>query len=375
MRSFALLVLGVSILSACSDSTSALDDSPRNLTYRVEPSGDPSSPAGVLLTWDPVLVPDLEAYQVYSSPTPNGEFSFRASTTSISFHDLGQPDLEYYVTAFFTDGDESEPSNSVIIDERLRLARPAAISSISLDGAVHLSWLDNAFEQSPDGFEQYRVYSTTFSIDDDLCSGAWALEGTTVSPSFLASALPNGQPRCFVVSAESVEGFESLWSDIIADTPRPDARNVIVFAFEADPGRSGFRFFADANGDGLVGRLELGIVAAGDRPDVDFRIFRDANDDVFLEPVRFGTQVVLYGNNPVEDLTSIDFAPVGGYETTPIQALPRWGYVFEMLAGDPFARFGAIRVTHVNRDYLIFDWSYQTDPGNPELSIHGGLDG
>jgi acyl-coenzyme A thioesterase PaaI-like protein len=44
-----------------------------------------------------------------------------------------------------------------------------------------------------------------------------------------------------------------------------------------------------------------------------------------------------------------------------------------MDVGDGFARFGGIRVTHVGRDWMIFDWSYQTDPGNPELSIHGGL--
>jgi hypothetical protein len=29
--------------------------------------------------------------------------------------------------------------------------------------------------------------------------------------------------------------------------------------------------------------------------------------------------------------------------------------------------YGAIRVTAVGPNYIIFDWSYQTDPGNPEL--------
>jgi len=35
-------------------------------------------------------------------------------------------------------------------------------------------------------------------------------------------------------------------------------------------------------------------------------------------------------------------------------------------------RYGALRVTHVGRDYVIFDWSFQTDPGNPELQIRAG---
>ncbi len=43
-----------------------------------------------------------------------------------------------------------------------------------------------------------------------------------------------------------------------------------------------------------------------------------------------------------------------------------------MLAGDAFPRYGAVRVTHVGRDFVIFDWSYQTDPGNPELAVGAG---
>jgi hypothetical protein len=53
--------------------------------------------------------------------------------------------------------------------------------------------------------------------------------------------------------------------------------------------------------------------------------------------------------------------------------VPGYGYVFQMSGGDGFARYGAVRVTHASADYMIFDWSYQTDPGNPELSLRGGL--
>ena len=48
-------------------------------------------------------------------------------------------------------------------------------------------------------------------------------------------------------------------------------------------------------------------------------------------------------------------------------------YQFEMSGGDAFARYGAIRVTHVGQDFLILDWAYQTDPGNPELVVGGGV--
>ena len=41
--------------------------------------------------------------------------------------------------------------------------------------------------------------------------------------------------------------------------------------------------------------------------------------------------------------------------------------------GDGLVRYGAVRVSHVGQNFLIFDWSYQTDPGNPELLVGGGF--
>jgi hypothetical protein len=79
----------------------------------------------------------------------------------------------------------------------------------------------------------------------------------------------------------------------------------------------------------------------------------------------------LYSTSPVADLTSIDFAPASGYSRSMIQAVPGYAYVFEIVEGTTL-RYGALRVTHVGRDYLIFDWSFQTDPGNPELQIRAG---
>jgi hypothetical protein len=43
--------------------------------------------------------------------------------------------------------------------------------------------------------------------------------------------------------------------------------------------------------------------------------------------------------------------------------------VFEMDGGDGFLRYGAVRVTHVGQNFLILDWAFQTDRGNPELLV------
>jgi hypothetical protein len=356
---------------ACSDPV-ALIERPEGLFYELEPSGDPLQPLGILLIWLPVPDPGLEVYNVFGRLDGSSQFDLRGTTSSTSFHDNGFPDLEYRVTAVNASGEESAPSESVLIDERLRLEAPASIFGTTLDGAIHLAWADNAFLNEPDGFKNYRVYSTSYDLDADLCGATWSLEGTTIAPEFLASALANGVSMCFGVSAVSIEGWESLWSGLWADTPRPDARNVLAFAFQADANLSGFRFFEDLNGDGFVGDNELGLIRRGDRLDIDFFVDRDGGGTMFLEPVRTGTRVALYSASPIDDLTSIDLAPVGGYDTVGISAEPGFGYVFEMDGGDGFVRYGGLRVTHVGTDFIIFDWSYQTDHGNPDLSVSGG---
>jgi hypothetical protein len=83
--------------------------------------------------------------------------------------------------------------------------------------------------------------------------------------------------------------------------------------------------------------------------------------------VRAGVQVAAYGTTPVGDLTDIDIAPVGGYASAAVTAAPGATFIFRMAEGDGFYRYGAVRLTHVGQDFIILDWSYQTDPGNPDL--------
>lgn len=354
-------------LSACNRTVvQPTISAPSNLTYALQPSGDPSAPAGLRLTWDPVSDPNLGVYNVYSSASTSGGFDLRGSTTSITFDDAGVPDARYYVTAVTVDGSESGQSNVVTIDQRLQLESPSALTSVSLNGAIHLAWTDNPYLDNPQRFKQYRVYSTSYSLDQNLCGATWVLEGTTVSPTFLVSALQNGVPRCYGVSAESVQGYESLWSPLREDTPRPDARNILLTVDSYDPTYAGFRFYQPSNG-------ALGIVTSSNDLNADFWVYKDGTTgDIYMVPQRAGTSVALYDSLPVDDLTSIDYAPLTGYSASAIQAVPGYGYVFEMSGGDAYARYGAVRVTDVSANYIIIDWAYQTDPGNPELDVHAG---
>jgi hypothetical protein len=359
------------LVAACGETQlvggGSLVSPPSNLIYTVEASGTPDKPSGVLLQWDLDTDPNLSAWNVYSRGSTAESYRLRATTTSNSFHDEGIPHLQYYVTAEDIDGNETGPSNVVTVDERLALEKPATLTSTTLNAAIALTWADNAFKSNPSRFRIYRIYSTSYDLDRNLCGDTWFLEGTTVAPEFIASALTNGVSRCFGVSAVSVEGWESLWSPIRNDTPRPDARNIALYARQVQDAGSGFRFWRDVNGDGVSDPAELGLVLAGSSPLNDFSVEKDASGALFLTPVRAGTGVLQYGNAPVPDLTSIDVAPPGPYGRPGIEALPGWGYVFETDGGDGFNRYGAVRITHVGQDFLILDWSFQTDFGNPEL--------
>jgi len=365
-----LLLCASLVAVACQEntvSTGTLLPPPQNLAYELDPSGDPNRPAGIRLAWDDVLSSDLASYRVYSRGSTTASFQLRGETTSNTFHDNGVPHLQYFVTAVDLAGGESDASNTITVDERLQLEAPASIGSISLDSAIHLDWADNPFLTDPQRFKWYRVYSASYDLDQGLCGTDWAQEGTTVSHEFLAAQLRNGVPRCFGVSAISVEGYESLWSPLWQDTPRPDARNVLVWGFGVNTPQSGFRFWQDVNGNGYGDAGELGLVQDGNGTAIDFWVYVQPSDStIWLVPEFAGDSMRLYQSSPVADLASIDFAPATGYSRNMIQAVPGYGYVFQRLENGQY-HYAALRVTAVSRQYVIFDWSVQTDPGNPEL--------
>lgn len=243
---------------------------------------------------------------------------------------------------------------------------PSTVTSTSLDGRVALSWSDESYQWNPSHFRLYRVWSAAYDLDNDLCLSPWSVEGTTVAPSFVVGALVNGDPRCFRVSAESIDGYESGFSPARFDTPRFDASNEVLVARQVDDAQAGFRFWRDLDGDRRAVRSELGWVESGAGP-VDIAVVRGTEGALYFEPVRPGTRIAIWGNAPIAALSDIDVAPGGGYTRDAIEAVAGWGYVVQMDGPDGWSRFAAIRVTWAGTGHLIFEWAFQDDPGNPEL--------
>ena len=367
--SFLPALLFVAALAACTDGYTTEPGgsgggelgAPTNLTYQLLPSGDPSAPDGILLRWTEPDDNRVADYVVYSRASASAEWSRRAATTSSTFHDAGIPHLQYYVAAEDASGAQSRGSNAITVEERNRLAAPSGLTSISLDGAIQLAWASNARTAAPTMFDYYRVYSTLYNLDTGKCDDAsWVLEGSTVSEDFLVTGLTNGVPRCVDVSTVSRDGHESAWPAPHHDTPRYDARNVIVDALQVASATSGFRFYDPAT-------QRFGAVLSGTRTDLDFRVDRRSDGSLWIVPVRADARVALYSTTPVADLTSIDVAPArSAFSSAAIEAVPGYAYVFEIQLSDGL-HYGALRATHVGRDYLILDWAYQSDIGNPEL--------
>lgn len=363
MRRLLLASVAALLAVGCDAATDPNDvPAPGGLTYELIPSGDPDAPSGVLLRWDDLFDDRVAAYVVYSRQSTSDRWHRRAETTSPTFHDAGIPALQYQVRSRNDDDVESAPSNTVTIDSRLRMPAPTALNSISLHRAAQLEWSSASRLSDPSVFSYYRVYSTVWnqgSCDDDL----WLLEGTTVSDDFLVTGLTNGVRYCFAVSIVSYDGHESLWSNVRDDTPRYDSRNVILDAFEVAPSTSGFDFYNPA------GNPQVGIVTSGTAAGVDFRIEKRADGKVYLVPMRSDVAIALYSTLPVTDLTSIDIAPFDNqFQSSAISASPGYAYVFRVGTIGSW-NYGAVRISHVGADYVIFDWSYQSAPNNPELLV------
>jgi hypothetical protein len=163
------------------------------------------------------------------------------------------------------------------------------------DGAIALVWSDNAYQSDPANFQNYgstapaTVWTTTSADQLDSRNHGRARVLVARSPTG-ASLLPRHR--------SGIDGFESNRSPLRADTPRPDARNVVLFALQAQTQGSGFRFWDDLNDDGAVQSQELGLVRDGTSNGIDFFVDRDGVGDLFLTPVRAGTGVEYYDERP-----------------------------------------------------------------------------
>jgi hypothetical protein len=246
------------------------------------------------------------------------------------------------------------------------LPRPATLSTVALDGKVGLYWSDEAYLAAPARFKEYLVYSAPYNFDTSVCQTPWLLEGSTVGPAFIVSALNNGTPECFSVTATTIDNVESERSPVETNTPRFQAQGLAWSVDQSAPATAGLRLWKDDNGDGMATRSELGVIMSA-TGDVDLTLERLTNGKLYLMPSRTGTDMQVFGSAPVSEMAPIGEAPLSGYTRTGFEAIPGWMYLVRTVAADGYYRFGAIRVLTTTDSYILIDWAFQSDPGNPML--------
>lgn len=220
-------------------------------------------------------------------------------------------------------------------------AAPRGFFSVTGDGEVSLSWLENT-EADLAGYRLYMAPCASGS------SCPYDRIGTTSATQFTATGLTNGVTRFYAVAAVDHAGNESALSyETVFDTPRP-AGSASLNNFVNGTAGAGWDF------SGFTTR-------ASTDPQTD--IFFGYNGSVyqmFTPDVLTDIQDAGYASS----LDAVDWAPSEGWSPTgTVELIPGHCYIV-WTRDDHYAKF---RVTSVSSSAVTYNWAYQTATGNPEL--------
>lgn len=218
---------------------------------------------------------------------------------------------------------------------------PDQIWSVTGDHTVYLFWQP---VQAPD-LEGYRVYRSTSLY------GYYDYIRFTEVPAFVDEGLANGVTYYYSVSSVDVHGNESQPSEwIVMDTPRPEGRNALIWSLAFHPDAAGF----DLNTQRVVSVTD---------PSLDFYFTESYGGEPELVA---GPYDLIQDVGYVDDLDEIDVAPLDGWD--PDSRVRAWpGHAYVILTEDN--HFAKIRIRELSEQFILFDWAFQVDPGNPELGI------
>jgi hypothetical protein len=323
----------------------------------------------VILTWE--LHPDWngESFRVYGKRTTDADFFLIAEVTSCAggfctytdVNVVGGISYRYFVSAVSLEGLEAASGEiEIFVPVATPPPAPLGVDVVALDGTAYVRWDANA--RAVDDFSFYRIYLADPSGD--------FLLGETDSEGFVDQLVSNGTTYTYFVTSVDVDGHESGASATASGTPRPDFHGELVYAYEDVPAVSGFRFQSTELSDPVV---------PGDSPLRHFRVESDGFgwwivpgpgaeitiEGVFTTALRCGVAA----DTGCQDLS---VAPPAGYTTAAVFVAPELTYAMRVVGDDGQIHYGAVRVALLGFDQtdaalMIFDWSYQLQPGNPEL--------
>lgn len=327
----------------------------------------------VTVSWELAPGWNGEPFRVYGRRSTDADFFFIAEVTScidgyceyVDLNVVAGQTYVYFVAAVDPDtGVETASANTVDVYVPVPSppADPTGVEVVALDGANYIRWNDNA--RDADDFSFYRVYL----VDD---AGATLLLGETDSEGFLDEIAANGATSRYFVSAVDDLGHESAGSSVAEGTPRPDFHGEWLYDHFSQPSLSGFRFQADES---------VNPIMAGTSPDAHFRLEVDSQGWWLVSGIGaavyaqgFETTALKCGVGADAGCVDVSTAPQGGYVTSDLAIGAQTTYVFRVVGDDALVHYGVIRVEMLGYDQndnplMIFDWAYQLQAGNPNLT-------
>jgi len=246
-----------------------------------------------------------------------------------------------------------QSTDDVVVVDDSAPAAPRGVHSISGDGQVKIVWYPN---QEKD-LKGYIIYRSTKK------SGDYKEIGTVSAKvsSFIDDDVKNGTTYYYAVSAFDYDGNESdLSPEIVEDTPRPEGRGVKLRDYIIEPNRSGFSF-ADA---------DLGPIPFDKRyTDIYFGV----DTEVSVPYIYSDTDVQIQDLGYTDSMDEVDVSPTKGFTTLFVEAIV--GHTYAFLTPD--GHYAKIRITDMKIDWvgnkvkdawMVFDWAYQLQVGNPDLA-------
>jgi hypothetical protein len=217
---------------------------------------------------------------------------------------------------------------------------PVGLYSVTGDEEVTIFWIPVA-EEDVDVFVVYRSSSP---------DGVFTEIGHSRRDFFVDRNVVNGRTYFYAVAAVDRCGYESdLSYELAFDTPRPEGFD---------------EFLYDANGDNWR------------RSAWDFDAYRNVPWDVTDADVFFlwsdGVPYLVCADEytDIQDagfagFDDVSWAPTEGWSPTgTVEVVP--GHVYVVWTWNN--HFAKVRVRQVQGGYIVFDWAYQIDGGNQELS-------
>jgi len=223
---------------------------------------------------------------------------------------------------------------------------PKGVYSITHDGYIEIRWIAN------DDYDLagYNVY---YSHQPE---GPYELIAFTKDNFYYDYDVTNGQTYYYAVSAIDDDGNESeLSQELVFDTPRPEGKNVTLYNYLIYSNNNGFIF-------------ATGTTASLNSFNCDIKYSALYLDELekyyyFIQTCNENTNIQDFGYT--ESLDNVDYAPINGWSNlNEVEAIIGHSYII-WTADNHFAK---IRINSITKDYIIFDWAYQIDTGNPELT-------